>query len=76
MRLFVLQVSAAAVVEAGKRPVLWQPTTEGPGDPAWDSAFGSDSVLVWLGGVVPRVGPLFLPRVSKLPFQMQSGRRH
>ena len=32
-------VSAAAVKAAGKRPVLWQPTTQGPGDPAWDGVF-------------------------------------
>ena len=42
-------VSAAAVVRAGKRPVLWQPTVQGPGDPAWDGALPADSVyMIWL----------------------------
>ena len=31
------------------RAVLWQPTTEGPGDPAWDGVLPSDSVyMIWL----------------------------
>ena len=34
---------------AGKRPVLWQPTTEGPGDPAWDGVLPADAVyMIWL----------------------------
>lgn len=42
-------VSAAAVVKSGKIPVLWQPTTKGPGDPVWDNALPKDSVyMVWL----------------------------
>ncbi len=42
-------VSAAAVVDAGKVPVLWQPTTKGFGDPAWDDALPEDAVyMVWL----------------------------
>ena len=29
--------------------MLWQPTTEGPGDPAWDGVLPSDSVyMIWL----------------------------
>ena len=42
-------VSSAAAVAAGKRPVLWQPTTKGPGDPAWDNVLPADSVYkIWL----------------------------
>eukprot|EP00750_Incisomonas_marina_P016047 INCI18867.2.p1 GENE.INCI18867.2~~INCI18867.2.p1 ORF type:complete len:686 (+),score=109.53 INCI18867.2:143-2200(+) len=42
-------VSAAAVVSSGKAPVLWQPTAQGPGDPAWDNALPESSVyMVWL----------------------------
>jgi len=42
-------VSAAAVVAAGKVPVVWQPTTKGPGDPAWDEALPANTVyMVWL----------------------------
>lgn len=42
-------VSCAAVAAAGKRPVLWQPTTMGPGDPAWDGALPRDAVyMIWL----------------------------
>mgnify|MGYP000468495280 FL=1 len=37
-------VSASAVVKNGKVPVLWQPTAQGPGDPAWDDALPADSV--------------------------------
>ena len=42
-------VSAAAAVSAGKRPVLWQPTTQGPGDPAWDGVLPASSIyMIWL----------------------------
>ena len=42
-------VSAAAVVNAGKIPVLWQPTAEGPGDAAWDDAMPPNAVyMIWL----------------------------
>ena len=42
-------VSCAAVVAAGKRPVLWQPTTKGPGDPAWDGKLPASSIyMIWL----------------------------
>jgi hexosaminidase len=42
-------VSAAAVVAKGKIPVLWQPTTQGFGDPAWDNALPNNTVyMVWL----------------------------
>jgi len=42
-------VSAAAVTEAGKTAVLWQPTAEGPGDAAWDNALPSDALyMIWL----------------------------
>jgi len=42
-------VSAAAVVAAGKIPVLWQPTTEGPGSPAWDGVLPNNTVyMIWL----------------------------
>ena len=37
------------MVSAGKRPVLWQPTTQGPGDPAWDGVLPDTSVyMIWL----------------------------
>jgi hypothetical protein len=45
------QVEGKAVFlqAAGKRPVLWQPTTEGPGDPAWDGVLPADAVyMIWL----------------------------
>ena len=42
-------VSAAAATRAGLKPVLWQPTSKGPGDAAWDDALPLDSVyMVWL----------------------------
>ena len=42
-------VSTAAAVAAGKVPVVWQPTAEGPGDPAWDNALPASTVyMVWL----------------------------
>ena len=61
----VLQVSAAAVVEAGKRPVLWQPTTQGPGDPAWDGA-----MILTLSWKLPHSGslPLFPPCIDRYSF--------
>ena len=42
-------VSAAAATRAGLKPVLWQPTSKGPGDAAWDNALPPESVyMVWL----------------------------
>ena len=42
-------VSAAAATRAGLKPVLWQPTSKGPGDAAWDDALPLNSVyMVWL----------------------------
>lgn len=39
-------VSASAVVKAGKVPVLWQPTEKGPGDAAWDNALPKSAVYM------------------------------
>jgi len=42
-------VSTAAVLKAGKIPVLWQPTVQGPGDPAWDNVLPKNSIyMIWL----------------------------
>ena len=42
-------VSTAAAAAAGKIPVVWQPTTKGPGDPVWDDALPNNTVyMVWL----------------------------
>ena len=42
-------VSARAATAAGKASVLWQPTSHGPGDAAWDGVLPDDAVyMVWL----------------------------
>ena len=42
-------VTGKAIIDAKKKVVLWQPTTLGPGDPAWDGKLPKDAVyMVWL----------------------------
>lgn len=41
-------VSAAAVVKAGKTPVMWQATPSGPADPAWNASAGLPSDMIYM----------------------------
>jgi hypothetical protein len=59
-------VSAAAVVATGKTPTLWQPTAEGPGDPAWDDALPASTIYMVSREHEP-ASPPCLPSPSPLP---------
>ena len=43
-------VTTAAAIKMGKIPVIWQPTQDGPADPAWPSSLLPNSTVVmsWL----------------------------